>query len=354
MTYDEIMNRIQSGLTGERSHDIRWLYEQMDQYKDEKEGKAIIRECGRMIWQLLPEEDRQKMEDARQKDADEMNARLKEIEDLMMQKKFPEAEARLKPMAEDLLSAPLMKEDSQSQYYDFSEPFQVLLFDYLYHPDKEIRGAFLPYTRIFTLYGCLLVDLGKLSEARSMLENALKWNPIDAKAHFELIETYKMEGDFETFFERTLKTFPFLYRRDELARAYRNLGFYFSEKKQFEDALCCLTLSLLFDEKSPMAANEIDYIAAVTNKQPQVPSAQEISRCADRYHFPFGADEDVVYLAETAGEACYKSGDLGLALNYLQIAWQLTEDEDIHKLMESIQKTLQEQESAAPGSRTKH
>lgn len=56
MDFDQIMKEITSGLTGDNKADMTYLQEQMEKYKDHEMGKEIIRACGRIMYQLMPEE----------------------------------------------------------------------------------------------------------------------------------------------------------------------------------------------------------------------------------------------------------------------------------------------------------
>ena len=56
MSFDAIMNEIKAGLTGDSNADIDYLQEQVDKYKDHEDAKKIIMECGKLIYELLPED----------------------------------------------------------------------------------------------------------------------------------------------------------------------------------------------------------------------------------------------------------------------------------------------------------
>ena len=56
MTYDEIMEEIKSGLTGDTKVDMKYLMTQMDKYKEHELSQEIIRACGRMIASIMPED----------------------------------------------------------------------------------------------------------------------------------------------------------------------------------------------------------------------------------------------------------------------------------------------------------
>jgi hypothetical protein len=61
MTYDEIMRKITQGLTGDASADMKYLKEQMESYKDHEMSQEILRACGRLMYDLIPEDKKEEL-----------------------------------------------------------------------------------------------------------------------------------------------------------------------------------------------------------------------------------------------------------------------------------------------------
>lgn len=62
MCYDEIMKNITRGLSGNFKTDREYLQEQMEKYKDHELGKEIIRACGRILYEILPEDKKKSLQ----------------------------------------------------------------------------------------------------------------------------------------------------------------------------------------------------------------------------------------------------------------------------------------------------
>ena len=58
MKYDEIMQTITSGLTGEPEKDVKYLYEQGQLYKTHELSREILRGIGRLMYEVMPPEQR--------------------------------------------------------------------------------------------------------------------------------------------------------------------------------------------------------------------------------------------------------------------------------------------------------
>lgn len=62
--FNKIMHKITAGLTGDQKADLAYLVEQTEAYKDHEPGQEIVRACGRLIYDLIPEEKRDLLDKA--------------------------------------------------------------------------------------------------------------------------------------------------------------------------------------------------------------------------------------------------------------------------------------------------
>jgi hypothetical protein len=54
--FECIMKEITQGLTGNTKEDIKYLHEQGEKYKDHEYRKEILRACGRLMYDILPDD----------------------------------------------------------------------------------------------------------------------------------------------------------------------------------------------------------------------------------------------------------------------------------------------------------
>ena len=228
------------------------------------------------------------------------------------------------------------EDDQVSEYHVFDEPFEEFLYQYRAKPEKDLKQAQIPYTEIYLLYGSLLVEMKRLSEARVELEKGLRWNPVSFCIMSEYIETYKMSGELGTFFKLTKEAFKLAFRSDDLARCYRNLGYYFVEKELWSEAIACYLLSLQYETDSRQAQSELYYINSITNGEVAEPSLEEVMEYGIRYGFPIGADDDIVGLSLSYGKEFLDQNEPDTARYFLSIAYDLTGREEIAEMMGRI------------------
>ena len=151
----------------------------------------------------------------------------------------------------------------------------------------------------------------------------------------EYIETYKMEGNLEEVWKKTIEAFSIAFRPAHVARCYRNLGYYFVEKKKYSEAISAYMLSLRYEKDSKQVQSELYYINQVSGGVKE-PSIEEIKMYAEKYGFPVKANDDIIGLAYTYGKHFSDDGKGKVAKYFFNIVYDLTNDHSIKELIDSI------------------
>ena len=340
--FDRIMQQIRSGLTGDAKTDLPYLQAQCRQYAGHPQGAEILRACGRMIFEALPEKEKAAYAQAMRADDAGIGAALQQARLHIAAKEFQKAQALLEPLVRDVEEKGLFQDDRNSEYHTFREPFEELLYRFRNQPQKELRSASVPLSELYLLYGILLVDLKRLPAARKALREGLRWNPMDFRIHAEYIETYKLAGDLDRFFRFTLAAFKIAFRPGDLARCYRNLGYYFIEKELYAEAMGCFLLSLRHEMNSKQAMSEMRYIQITTGGRVPQPSPKEVEGYGVKYGFPTQPDRDILGLSYHLGRQAMEEKAYSKAGYFLRITYALTKDPNIKQLLDSFPQSAAE------------
>ena len=343
MSLDTILKEITAGLTGNSKDDLAYLKSQMEKYKDHELSQEILRACGRLMYELIPDDKKKELENLIENDAKGTEATIKEIRFNVFEGNIEKAFNLSEALVSKIEKAPMFENDSASEYYSFNELFQEILYDYYNKPKRDIRKATIPYAEIFYIHGNLLFELKRLPEAREYLKKALRWNPASCKIAFEYIETFKAAKDYEKFFELTKEQFKYAYRREDVARCYRNLGFYFVEKEEYSVAAGCLLSSLLYEADNKMAQSELYYIQ---EKAPNYdkPTPELLDKYSEKYGYPVRACEDVIGLAGAYGKHALDDNQIDFAIYFLEIYCGLTDDSDAIAVLEQLKAQRNEED----------
>ena len=193
----------------------------------------------------------------------------------------------------------------------------------------------LNFVRLLKLHGFLLLEFGRYEEARESLRKAEKINPVKVGILFELAETYKIEKKFEEYLELTQKCFKFAYTRADVARCYRNIGYYCIENEDYETAVAVDNYSLFF-EKSTMVQSELFYISQKTGKLSTPPSVEETQKILKNLEVPLGPNQDVLGIAYSMAKDAEEKQNYDIARFGYGILYELTEDDEIKAKLEAL------------------
>ena len=336
MTYDEIMREITTGLTGDADKDRDYLKEQMEKYKEHELATEIIRACGRLFYELIPEDKKDELTHVMDNDMNGIHAVLDEVRFNIYKKEYSKALDLISNLVEKTERNPMYQNDSVTEYFSFATPFEFFMYVQRFKSGKEIKWIEYPFSAIYLQYGSLLIDLKRYEEANQMLEKALRWNPMSAKIGYEYAETFKIMGMMDMYMEATRKAFSVAYTKEEVARGYRNFGYYFIEQEKYRAAIGCYLLSLQYDRESKNAQSELYYIHQKTNGEVKQPTIEELESIAKIEDFPIGVNSDVLGIAVSYGKHFLEQGQTEGARTMFEIVYDLTDDEAIKEVLDKL------------------
>lgn len=334
MDFDEIMQKITQGLTGDSAQDIPYLKAQMEEYREHEMGKEIVRACSRLLVKMLPEDKKAELDNLFRNRELGIESALEEANFNIFKKKYDTALMIVERMVHTIEKEKLFADDSVSEFHAFREPFEAILYDYFTKPKRKLRRANEPYDEVYLTYGSLLFELKRYDEAAAALDKALRWNPVSASAMFERAEVFKVRGDMEGFFRQTKEALRFAFRTADVARCYRNIAFYFVEKKLLNEALGCLELSMLFDSSAPTAQSEMYYIQQLSKGTAAAPEMAVMERVAKKYGFSLGPSEELLQLCFSLGKYHYDRKEWEDARYFLSIVDALLNDAEVKKMID--------------------
>lgn len=338
--FDSIMREITSGLSGDFKQDIEYLQSQTEKYKDHEFGIEIARACGRLMFELIPDDKKEELNKAIGKDMLGYEAILDEVRFKIYQKDHAGALKIMEALVSKYEELNMFADDSVSEYHNFKEFMEEILYRHIYKPEKDLRRAEIDYAEIYLLYGSLLFELGRHEDAIAALEKAMKWNPMSASLAFEHAENYKALGKLAEYEKCTREIFKIAYKPNDLARCYRNLGYLYVENGEYDLAVCCETFSLQF-EKSNLVQSELYYISTKTGKVFD-PTLEDIQSAFETNGIPFGPDGDVMGIAYTYGKHFFDEKEYNAAAYFLDIFAGFVNDDEVNQMLEVAVKNMEE------------
>ncbi len=336
--YEEIIKEIKANLGENRDLNRQYLSSQIEVYKDHPYNKEIIKEISRMMWDCLSEDEKQEFIEISEREnpiMDILNDIYYDIENGNYETPLEELNAFMETFPE------MFEDDRVSEYHYFTNPLEDLIFRKYIGAEKELRYIpdNQPLLDLYYVYGFLLLENQEYDKAEEYLKKAIRINPVSARIILELTEIYKVHTyTYNEYFIRTCDALKYSYYPQDIARCYRNLGYYYIEENQMRTALALYIYSMEF-EASPLAYTEIKYIQSKNDNMEL--TLNECIEIIEGKNIQLGVNP---FIIETLNELIkeYEKNKLyNQALYFMELQFDLTHDVETLELMNETREKLE-------------
>ena len=395
----EIINQIKRNLSGNPDLDRDYLVSQLDYYKNHESAYEIIKEISGLIWQsldfyheenneeskktnvsrILDEviplienrdkktalekldnfmshfEDKYENEKIHKESDFKSNRSITEIQYMryelnklsrspksynLNQKKSNRVNWRKDVKINKMNKANDEEISVQKEYHSFLNPLEEILFYQYIGLEKEL--AYIPFNEplfdLYYIYGTLLLENDDFAKAEEYLLKALRINPVSSKTILSLADIYKSKTrTYNRFFLYNVDALKFAYKNEDIARAYRNFGFFYVEENQLDIAAVFYDFSLNFDFNR-QAFRELEYLKSRgINTEIDRKDAENVieSKKIQVGVNPFILDTLRIICADLENRKYYRG-----ALYFYRILYDLTKDNHILGKINSIQNRI--------------
>lgn len=324
MEYVKIMQMISGGLSGDWKKDVHYLKTKAEEYENHPLALEVARAIGRLLYEVLPETEKEEFNLLFQKYVFYQKIVLAEVNSKIKEGDILGAE---RIVLKVLPSDDLFIEDSVSIYMTFKTPLEYCYYLYKLKPHKEVRYPTFPFNEVYESYAYILLEKLDMETALSIIEKGLTRNPLNTHLLFERAEIYKKKGDMTIFRRLTSDFLQYLYRRGDVARYFRNIGYYFVELKQWGAAVCAYMVSMWW-EYSDKAAAQLHYISTQTETLPRKRNNAECLKYMEDQGINILPDPAWMHIALEIGGKAFEHKNMELAAYCYGVVADFTGDKN--------------------------
>ena len=219
------------------------------------------------------------------------NDRIKEIQNEIKNNNLVSARSKLEDILKEVKEKDV--ENENNTYYSFGNYAEEVIFYSIYGNKKKNIYPEYNISEIYYLLGVVNIDLKNYGLAIDYLNKSLRWNPINISAMFEKATAFRIFGDLERFKAEIEKTHMYIYNSIYMSKYYRELGWYFVEKKLFGLGNALYTYSNCF-YKTNIAENELKYIAQQENRTVMYTPMNEVTQYLRDYNIPVNFHKGII------------------------------------------------------------
>lgn len=171
------------------------------------------------------------------------------------------------------------------KYMEFENILEYMTTIHSFCFDKNVEWTDFPVATIYYYLQYIAFEKRDFESFFKYAERAFNYAPLSLSSQFEIAEAYKQSGNLSAFKAETFKIYNNIFSTKNLARFYRNLGYYYVDKKYWEIAFALYILSLQYEE-SIMAIKELDYIKKASNNHNLQLTRSQIEQLLDDFNIP--------------------------------------------------------------------
>jgi len=336
VNFNKIMEGIILKLTGNSEMDFKILMDEYERYKSHKYSNEILRAISRLMYDILPDDEKEKINQIPNNQNLGIRTMNREINFQIKMRNFDKALVLIESVIKNMEDTGLYINDDKNNYYYFNNLLERLLYMETFKPEKEIRQIPENYSEVYFSYGNILFEVKRYDEAKIVLEKAISYNPVNTVYLFEIGEIYKINKDWEIFLKINRDCLKYAYSNKSIARCYRNFGYYYFEMEKYEIAMALYYLSINFDHEDKIAYSEIMYISEKTGLEIKAPDPQSVINILEDNDIKFGADNLILSIAYSIGREAQKTNQNEIAKFYFNIVYELTKDDEIKKIIDKL------------------
>ena len=326
LDYKSIIQSLSVGLSGNTEEDLKFLFDQRKIYFDHANSIEICRAIGRLIYEVLPVEERNNIEAYYEKLDLSTDIIIAEIDNKLRAGELEQAEKIVSSIMPD---ENYFKEDDESKYFCFDNIFETMFYLIIFKPKKKPRYISNFIVNCSMKYAYILFEKKEYDKALQLLDRGLYYNPININLLFEKSEIYKVKKDWKNFKEINDYCLNVAYTPANVARAYRNYGYMYIEKADYEAAICCYLLSTMF-EINEHANSQLFYISQVIKKAINHEKYfKKLKKIFEKRSLHYGLSDDVSNVAYGGAHYYEEKNMLDEAIYFLEICYSLYKDDEI-------------------------
>lgn len=228
--------------------------------------------------------------------------------------------------------------------YIFKNLLEELLFQITIK--KEIKRKYplmLDYSTLYSNYGNVLLHFNEYENALKSFKLSYNYNPVNVKAIFGLCELYRIEKNWNEFYNLTIQSFRYDYSLVDLSKSFENLSIYYLNEYQVSNddenlklAIYLERLAEYYDGSNDSNENRtsIEFDEDSLNQYDQ--SIEEIKEYLKSKGLPYGPSIEVITICKNLGFQLDEDKKVVPALFYFNIAYDLTKDPAIKDVIDDL------------------
>ncbi len=340
MELNDILDEIKANLTGDPLKDGPYFKQQADKYKDEPFSRELQEKMAEILVQITEKDYKTTLYTFLDKKNKEIDHQLESVRKRFKNLNFNGGNKILEEIIRNNIFA--WNDTDKYTYKCFGTPLEYILFKNLFEDEqREIKPVNCDLAKVYRLFCIGLSQKKRYADARNAIERAVELNPVDPEVYKTFIELTKIQRDLPTLKHCAEMLLKCAVNKEQVGYAYFAYSFYYSEMKEYRNALAMLQMSNLFRE-SDLYETELEYIGRNLgySGEPPLFDKNQLMVIMNNENIQPGPPAAVAGIANHVAKEFEDQGELKYAKYFYDIVYDLTESEKIGEHIEELEKKI--------------
>ena len=322
---------------------VRYLQQKIKEHADHPDSTIIEKACNQFIGELMPEDKKRAISEQLTLELNAVKEQVNQAGSFINEGKYPEAYEITKKLSELADRRPIVEDDGESAYFNFSEEFEKLIYIEIEHQNGRnsedgLKETPFPYFDIYALNGTCLLEAEQFKEAAEEFKKASYWNPANAYVRFQYVLTFLCREMERETWSLSIDNMKYLFRKYDIAQCYFQLAQSYEAGEAWEAAVACHILANAYYRNE----DREQYLNALMKETGFFTSyftPEKLQELSEQYRFPLEPEKTAIGLAYETGISLLDI-DPERAMYFLKIASELSDAQEIKDSLEVAEKML--------------
>ena len=241
MTNQESIDEIKSRLTTDVEENKKYLKEQLQKYRSEKNGQVAFA-VTQLLFSYLTKEERAKYDKIAFEIIQFRKNQFQESNKLIKEGKLEEAKRIILNLVQ---SYEKLERVRDKIYFDFEQLMEYIIYCKTVKRSQQLDIHRYPEPIAYFYYqlGCIEVEQEDTLEAITYFTKALKYNPRGLYLYEELVKLYLKQEDYDKAFSLSKEALEYAYKKEQFAFFYKALGMCYKVMQKYDISIASFVVS---------------------------------------------------------------------------------------------------------------
>ena len=327
----QVVDSISARLTGDHQADMRFLVGQMEEHRDHRHGRAIVREIGRLMAGVVPEDTLQEGMKAYQSDLRNRKAREDDVQQKLREGDLAGAETVLCTLLP--VDGPGFDSDATEVHLEFGEPLEEMFHRIHGREKRRVRRPFFSFLRSVELMVELRRRQGDAMGGLRACDHLQELNPVSCLAFARRAEFHLAQGQLVRALEDAARAHSLAFKPALLGLCHRVFGECCLHRQDRGLAAACFVRSLSYQDTAE-ARRGLE--VALQGSSSPAPPLDAAVAMLDAAGMPGNPNGQWVELANGVARALLRDGKVLPALECLEIVHGMIPSDSLASLIAEL------------------